>query len=371
MDMHTARLAGHNERRDQRIRQQVAYAQPHSGAPQAADGPRPVGATERTKNPLRPDTLDDMVGQERAKVMLGKVIGAAKERGQPLDHVLLVGGSGTGKSTVSHIIANELDADAYEVEAPVSMDMLLELREVMQDRDILRIEEVHQQAIADRRGLNGSTQPEVLYAVMEDRTITTGSGLLDFPAITVIGTTTDEGLLPDPFINRFPLRPVLDPYTLEDLGLMAIWNADKLGLQITVPAALALARASRGVPRQVNNYVKNASSLLPIGGVLGDRCVEEVLHDLNGVTPDGLNRDMQGMLTFLYEHGRREVKGEVVYKSSVNTIATAIGKSRDTKAVALRVEPYLIEKGFVQVGSGGRFLTDEGVERARELIGEL
>lgn len=361
VDAHRERLA-----RADRTSHELA-----AGAQGAAVGPRAVSTAERTKNPLRPDTLDDMVGQARLKIMLRKVIDAAILRDVPLDHVLLVGGSGTGKSTVSHVIAHELDVDVYEVEAPVSMDTLLELRQVMQERDILRIEEVHQQSIADRRGLNGSTQPEVLYAVMEDRTITTGSGVLDFPAITIIGTTTDEGMLPDAFVNRFPLRPVLDPYTLEDLGMMAIWNADKLGLQITVPAALALARASRGVPRQVNNYCRNAASLLPPGGVLGDRCVEEVLHDLNGVEPDGLNRDMVGMLTFLYQHGRRESKdGTVTYQASVNSISTAIGKSRDTKAVALRVEPFLLQEGFVQVTGGGRVLTDAGIVRAQELIGE-
>lgn len=367
MDACAARLNLLDERRAAHLAAEVAAA----GADSPAEAPSAVSAAERTKNPLRPATLDDVVGQVRARAMMRKVIDAALAREQPLDHVLLVGASGTGKSTFSHVIANELGVDVYPVEAPISMDTLLELRLVMRTGDLLQIEEIHQQAYGERRGKSASTQPEVLYGVMEDRTLITGSGVLDFPAITIVGTTTDEGMLPDPFINRFPLRPVLDPYTTEDIGLMAIWNADKLGLQITIPAALALARAARGVPRQINNYVKNAAALLGPGGIIGDRVVEEVLYDLNGVTEDGLTRDMQGMLRFLYQHGRRQkANGEVTYQSSVNTIATAIGKSRDSKAIALRVEPYLIEQGFVQVGHGGRSLTDQGVERARELLEE-
>jgi Holliday junction DNA helicase RuvB len=368
MDAHAARVQHLDTRRFQRIAAESAAG----GAEGAADAPSAVSTAERTKNPLRPATLDDVVGQEKARAMMRKVIDAALAREQPLDHVLLVGASGTGKSTFSHVIANELAVQVFTVEAPISMDTLVQLRQVMNDGDLLQIEEIHQQAYGERRGKSASTQPEVLYGVMEDRTLITGSEVLDFPAITIVGTTTDEGMLPDPFINRFPLRPVLDPYSVEDIAMMAIWNADKLGLQITLPAALTLARAARGVPRQINNYVKNAAALLEPGGVVGDTVVQEVLHDLNGVTEDGLTRDMQAMLTFLYERGKRtKGDGSVTYQSSVNTIATAIGKSRDSKSIALRVEPYLIEQGFVQVGHGGRSLTDQGIERARELIGEV
>jgi Holliday junction resolvasome RuvABC ATP-dependent DNA helicase subunit len=139
------------------------------------------------------------------------------------------------------------------------MDTLLDLREVMRDGDILRIEEIHQQAVMERRGKSSATQPEVLYALMEDRTITTGVGVLPYPHITIIGTTTDEGMLPDAFLNRFALRPHLEPYD------------------------------------------------------------------------------------------------------------TAIGKSRDSKAISLRVEPYLIEQGFIQIGQG-RVLTEAGINRAEELL---
>lgn len=345
---------------------------PPGGAEAPAAAPSPVSAADRTSNPLRPASFAEVIGQERAVTMMQRVVQAAAVRGEPLDHVLLVGPSGTGKSTFSHVIAAELGVDVYEVEAPVSHETLLELREVMGDGDLLRIEEIHQQAIMERRGRGAATQPEVLYAVMEDRTLTSGTGILPFPAITIIGTTTDEGMLPDPFLNRFPLRPRLAPYGADDIAVMAVWNAEKLGLRITLPAAVRLANASRGVPRQINNFVKNAASLVGPSGTVTTELADEVLFDLNGVTADGLTPDMQAMLTFLYTRARRVMASEEVrYQASVNTIATGIGKSRDSKAIALRVEPYLIERGFVQVGHGGRTLTIEGIERARELLGEL
>lgn len=333
----------------------------------APDAPAPVGAADRTKNPLRPTSFDGMTGQENAKRMLRRVVERARQTQTPLDHTLLVGPSGTGKSTFSHVIACELGVDVYEVEAPVSHDTLLALREVMQDRDILRIEEVHQQAIMERRGRGSSTEPEVLYQVLEDRTITSGTGVLPFPEITVIGTTTDEGMLPEPFLNRFPLRPRLERYSELELRELAGHNAVALGLQPYTDALDLFAGACRGVPRQINNFIKNAQSLAE-DGYLTRALAEEVVFDLNGITADGLTPDMSAMLLFLYEKGRRVTgQGEVVYQASVSTIATGIGKARDVKAITLRIEPYLIEKGWVQVSHGGRRLTDAGVERAKEL----
>lgn len=330
-----------------------------------ANAPQPVSTGDRSKNALRPEAFAEVIGQDAAVSMMERVVNTCKRREQPLDHVLLVGAAGTGKSTFSHVIAHELGVDVYEVEAPISRDTLLELRETMNDRDILRIEEIHQQAIMERRGKCAATQPEVLYAIMEDRVMPAGSGLLDFPEITIIGTTTDEGMLPDPFLARFPLHPRLDPYDAAALTKMARWNGEKLGLVVAPSAAELFANAARGVPRQVNNYVKNASMLTE--DVVGLDTAREVLHELNGVTDDGLTRDMQRMLTFLYEKGKHvNARGEVAYRASLNTIATALGKSRDSKAVALRVEPWLIEQGYIQIGQG-RILTDAGVERAKEL----
>jgi Holliday junction DNA helicase RuvB len=327
----------------------------------------PARSEERSKNPLRPTRLDEVVGQEPAKQLVRAAIETAVDRQAPVDHMLFVGSAGTGKSTFSHVMGNELGVDVWDLEAPVSFDTLLELRTQMQNCDILKIEEIHQQGIMERRGRSAATQPEVFYSIMEDRVLPTERGILEFPAITVIGTTTDEGLLPDSFIDRFPLRPRLVPYTEDDLKEIVHANASALDLRITYGAIDVFADACRGVPRQINNFVKNAVTLTTHGGLCDVVGANNVLA-VNGITRDGLTPDMQQMLVFLLTRARQKSKdGEVKYQASVNTIATAIGKSRDSKAIALRVEPYLIELGYVQVTHGGRRLTDDGILRAKAL----
>lgn len=329
---------------------------------------KPATAAERSGNALRPLSFFDILGQERAKKLLQRMVNVAKSRDGRLDHTLFVGPAGTGKTTFAHVIANELGVEVFQLEAPVSADTLMGLRTAMKDGDILLIDEIHQQAVGDRRGRQSSTQPEVLFSVMEDFTLPTAHGVLAFPRITVIGATTDEGALPDPFVMRFPIRPVFEEYSENDLAVMAMRNAAKLRLQCSSAVALRFARASRRVPREINNYVKNAASLTT--GVITDELASEVLHDLCRVTDDGLTYDMQSLLVFLFTRCRREVHaaGEVRYQASVSTIATAIGKSRDQKAVQLRVEPWLIREGYLQVLHGGRALTPAGVHRAKELL---
>lgn len=352
------------------LRVSVASPAPPASAPEEP-APQPLTSNERSKNPLRPETLAEVIGQDRAKLMMGKVIAAARRTQETMDHILLVGGAGTGKTTFANVIANELAVPCYQISAPVSLDTLLGLRETMNDRDILFVDEIHMQAIQERRGKTASTEPEVFLQLLEDQMIATPTGMLPYPDITVIGATTDEGMLPDPFIARFPLRPRLDKYDEVQLAVMAVWNAQKLNLRIDQDAALAFAQAARGTPRVVNNYVKNAR-ILADDGLITPQIAAEVLDTLNGVTWDGLDADMQGVLTFLYRRCRREsADGEVRYQASVGTLATAIGKSRDVKAIALRIEPYLIEQGYLQVGHGGRTLTDAGVARAQQLLTEV
>jgi Holliday junction DNA helicase RuvB len=323
-------------------------------------------------NPLRPTTFDTMIGQEKAKGYMRRVVTAAQSRRRTLDHVLLTGPGGVGKSTFAKVIANEMAVDCYQVEAPVSHETLLGLRLAMCDGDILFIDEIHQQAVQARGAASASTLPEVLYSVMEDRQMVSGTERLDFPLITVIGATTDEGMLPTSFVDRFPLKPVLEPYGVDDLARIAQDNGRQLGVTVDAPAAVLFAGAARGVPRLINTYVRNAESLIAVGGTVDATLAREVIVDLNHTTIDGLTRDMQATLTFLYERCHRKNKGtgEITYAASLATISTAIGKSRDTKAIVLRVEPYLITSGLLQVGHGGRSLTPKGITRARQLLKE-
>jgi Holliday junction DNA helicase RuvB len=267
------------------------------------------------------------------------------------------------------VIASELGTDCYQVAAPVPLDTLVELRDVMKDGDVLFVDEIHMQAVAERRGKEAVSAPEVFLTLLEDGTLMTGDGMLDFPDITVIGATTDPGRLPDPFLDRFPLEPRLESYSERELAVIAERNAVALGLTLMPGVAETFASAARGVPRLVNNYLRNADSLAPPDGYIPPFVAAEVLA-MAQTTPDGLSREMQQTLTFLYQRCRREraADGEITFSASINTIATAIGLSRDTKAVQLRVEPYLIQRGFLQVGSGGRALTPMGVSRALELL---
>lgn len=356
-----------NESTETLMRRLAKYRQ---GGASGVPVPQPLSQDDRSKNPLRPTTLDEIIGQTRAKEMMRRVIDAAKRRGEPLDHVLLVGPAGTGKTTFANVIANELDEACYQISAPVSLETLLGLREVMLDGNVLFVDEIHMQAVQERRGKTASTEPEVFLQLLEDQVIATEGGMLPYPHVTIIGATTDEGMLPDPFVARFPLRPRLEKYDVVELAIMAVWNAERLGLSIEQDAALAFAQAARSTPRIVNTYVKNARLLAEDDHVSMD-VANEVLGTLNGVTYDGLTPDQQAVLTFLYTRCRRETKdGNVRYQASVGTIATAIGKSRDQKAIQLRVEPYLIECGYLQVAHGGRTLTDAGIARAQQLLAE-
>lgn len=344
------------------------YARVSAGikVPEPRPLPMPGNHSQRTQNPLRPSTLDEMVGQQRMRDLLKLLVKHSLETGRTLDHVLLVGPAGTGKTTIANCIANELGTDCYSLEAPVGHETLLDLREVCQPSDVVFIDEIHQQSAGDRRGRTTNNTPEVFLGVLEDRTLVSGNGVLDFPAVTFIGATTDEGQLPDAFVSRFPIRPVLEPYTLDDLTKIAELNAMQLNKTFSGTGAVTFARASRLTPRVVNNYLKNAAGLAT-GDTIDDDLVALVLHDLNGVADDGLTVDQQNLLGWLLHNGKRTTSSGTTYQASVSTLATAIGKGRDTKSIVLRVEPWLLSSGYLQITSGGRALTDAGIERAEQI----
>lgn len=326
---------------------------------------KPLAFDARSANELRPATFEQMIGQERLKALMRRIVNVAQQTGRPLEHMLLSGQSGTGKTTLAQVVAHESGRRVFQIKAPVGFDVLDALREACRDGDVVIIDEIHQQVQGDRRGITQACDPEDFYHVMEDRRLPTPGGMVAFPAVTFVGCTTDSGLLPEAFIGRFPLRPTLDPYTDLEMAKLARANAQQLGIGITNEAAVIFGCASRQNPRQLNDYVKNARSLAV--GDIGSALATEVVVDLNGCTHDGLTPDMQRMLRFLLSSRRASKDGTVVYQASINTIATALGKSRDTKVVALYVEPWLISRGFVQVCHGGRQLTDAGIARAKDL----
>lgn len=335
---------------------------------------KPLSSHDRTGNPLRPVTFDQLVGQDRLKGLLRRIIANARAAGRPLDHMLVVGASGTGKTTFAQIVANELGRTCYQIKAPVEYGVFEWLAKHGCDGDVVIVDEVHMLVQGDRRGITQAADPEAFYHALEDRRLPVAGEMLPFPAITFIGATTDAGLLPTAFLNRFPLQITLDAYTVEQMTTLAIANAGALNMAITDVAAERLGAASRRTPRVLNSYVKNALALVgeydaaTSAGIINDDVAREVIEVLNGTTPDGLTIDMQRMLVTLYRSARETRRGEWVHQASVNTIATALGHGRDTKYIALEVEPYLIQEGLVIVTHGGRQLSAAGINRAKELL---
>lgn len=325
---------------------------------------RPLDLEDRSGNPLRPSTFDEMVGQEKLKRLLRRIVDNARSTDRTLDHMLLVGSAGTGKTTTAQIIAHELRRDVYMLKAPVAQDVFEELARVARDGDVVIVDEIHLVVSGDRRGITQAADPESWLSVLEDQRLATATGVIEFPDVTFIGATTDSGLLPEPFLARFPLQPRLDPYTIEEMATLAHANAKSLSLGISESGALMFARASRRIPRVVNRYARNARSLAATE--IDDALAREIIVELNSTTLDGLDRDMQNMLRFLLR-SPRVVKGETRYQASIGSIATALGKSRDQKVVALYVEPYLLQRGYVSIAHGGRQLTDAGIARAQRL----
>lgn len=362
----SARIARHQDISRRLARQRGVSYLPTAGpehTPAPTIEPIDVGAGG---NILRPATLAEMVGQDKLKPLLRRIIDVAKVSGDPLDHLLMVGPSGTGKTTTAQIVAHELGRRVFQISAPVSLETFEQLREIMHDGEVLIVDEIHLQVAGDRRGVTQSCDPETYFAIMEDHQLHTSTGVLPFPAITIIGCTTDSGLLPEPFLNRFPLQPTLEPYSNSDMARIVKANAEALGLDLDDGVSAILGNATRGIPRIANNYVRNVKVLTP-GRFVGANVAVEVVELLNSCTLDGLTSRMVGMLKFLLTSKRENKQGDISYQASVNTIATVIGCARDTKAVALSVEPFLIQRGFVSVQHGGRTLTPAGVKRAREL----
>jgi holliday junction DNA helicase RuvB len=318
-------------------------------------------------NPLRPSRLDDVVGQGKLKPLLRRLIETSRTTGRTLDPILFVGASGTGKTTFSMVVANEIGTRVFALKAPLDMLTLRALREAVNPGDVVFIDEVHMQVSGDRRGITQACDPEAFYALLEDGILSTPLGPLSFPRITWIGATTDVGLLPEPLSNRFVIQPRLAPYTDADMAEISRRNADALGLVCEDGVPELFAGASRGVPRQVNNYMRSALQLT-LDNAVSLELAREVVEDLASTTLDGLTESMQTVLRFLYRNCRRESPTQgVSYSASVNTLATACGHGRDTKAISLLVEPYLLQRGLLEVRPTGRTLTTAGIQRARQL----
>ena len=300
---------------------------------------------------LRPQTLDEYIGQEKTKNTLKVYIEAARQRHDSLDHVLFYGPPGLGKTTLSGIIANEMGVhmkvtSGPAIEKPGEMAAILNN---LQEGDLLFVDEIHR--------LNRQVE-EVLYPAMEDYAIDImiGKGAsarsirLDLPHFTLVGATTRAGLLTAPLRDRFGVIHRLEFYSVEELKLIIQHSARILGVEIEENGARELARRSRGTPRLANRILKRVRDFAQVKyeGVI----TEEVAHvalDLMDVDKMGLDHIDRNILCTMID----KFKGGPV---GLDTLAAAIGE--DAGTIEDVYEPYLIKNGFLNRTPRGRVVTD-------------
>ena len=299
---------------------------------------------------LRPKTLTEYIGQEKAKANLGIFIEAAKMRGEPLDHVLLHGPPGLGKTTLSGIIANEMGVNIRLTSGPAieKPGDLAALLTNLQENDILFVDEIHR--------LNRSVE-EILYPAMEDYAIdiiigkgpSANSIRLDLPKFTLIGATTRAGQLSAPLRDRFGVTLRLELYTPEELSLIVRRSAGILGVPIEDSGALEIARRSRGTPRIANRMLRRVRDFAQVtaGGVITQGVADRALRALE-IDELGLDDIDRRMLTSIIEHYGGGPVG-------LDTLAATINE--ETVTLEDVYEPYLMQLGFLKRTPRGRCVT--------------
>lgn len=305
----------------------------------------------RIEGELRPLYLKEYIGQEKTKQTLEIYIKAAKERGEPLDHVLFYGPPGLGKTTLAGIIANEMGVNMKvtsgpAIEKPGEMAAILNS---LQENDVLFVDEIHR--------LNRQVE-EVLYPAMEDYAIDImigkGAGArsirLNLPKFTLVGATTRAGMLTAPLRDRFGVVNRLEFYTDEELKTIVLRSAKVLNVEIEEEGALELARRSRGTPRLANRLLKRIRDFAQVkyDGVITKKVANYAL-DLLDVDKYGLDHIDRGILLTMIE----KFQGGPV---GLDTLAAAV--SEDAGTLEDVYEPYLLKNGFIQRTPRGRVVTE-------------
>jgi Holliday junction DNA helicase RuvB len=305
---------------------------------------------ERT---LRPRRLDDFVGQTRAKQQLAIALEAAKARHEALDHVLLVGPPGLGKTSLAFIIREELGVGIRTIAGPAleRKGDLAAILTSLEERDVLFVDEIHRLSRAVE---------EILYPALEDfrLDIVVGQGpaartlTLDLPPFTLVGATTRTGLLTTPLRDRFGMTFRLEYYEQGELAAIVRRSARILGVEIDDAAALQISARSRGTPRVANRILRRVRDVAEVRhqGVVTTAVADEALALLE-VDAEGLERaDRELLRVIVHKFGGGPV--------GLSTLAVALGEEADT--VEDVYEPYLLQLGFIQRTPRGRVVTARG-----------
>jgi Holliday junction DNA helicase RuvB len=303
---------------------------------------------------LRPQRLHEYIGQDKMKENLIVSLEAARKRGEPVDHLLFYGPPGLGKTTISHVIAHEMGVNIRVTSGP-AIERAGDLASILtnlQEKDILFIDEIHRLS---------KVVEEVLYPAMEDYAldIVIGKGpsartvRLELPKFTIIGATTRVGLLSSPLRDRFGIIHRLEFYDDEALFKIITRAAKVLGLEIDDSASRELSKRSRGTPRIANRLLKRVRDFAQVKH-LSDRVTQAIVKDalvMIDIDDEGLDASDRRVLEVII---KKFAGGPV----GIETLATAL--SEDTGTLEDVLEPYLLQKGFLQRTPRGRIVTELG-----------